>query len=77
MDIQQLILEEIKATRAELHIHIKEGDIEIAKVRSDINELNTQARLVNQRSKFVNGAIATIIAGVVTWLANVFGFRSS
>lgn len=75
MDIQQLILDEIKGTRAELKDHIKDEDEKFDKVRSDINDLKKEAALTNQRSKFINGAIATIVAGIVTWFANMFGAR--
>ena len=75
MDLQKVILDEVRCVRSELKGHIKDEEAKFDEVRRDINTLKTQAELTNQRSKIVNGVIATVVAALVAWFGNWFGAR--
>jgi len=74
-DLQQVILDELRATRGDLHDHIRLVDGKFTEVRRDITELQTNAALMRQRANTINAVVAMITSAIVAWFVSVFGQR--
>ena len=72
-DLQQVILDEVRATRSELRAHIVDEEAKFAHVRKDIIDLKTDVALQKQRAGIINGALAAIISALTAWFVSVFG----
>ena len=78
----ELILAEVKATRAEqaeinreLKQHIKEEGEEFKSIRKDINCLKTQTALHKQQAGYFTAFISLVVAAVVSTIASLFSHR--
>ena len=79
MDISELILDEVKRSRAEqaelrkeLKHHIETDNARLEKIKDAIHCLSTKQALSKQQAGFITAAISTVVAIVVSVVTMVF-----
>ena len=83
-EIQEIILEEIRNTRSDLRNHILREDAWHDKVTTRIDRhgdeiafLKTATAVTRTKMGFIAAVVSLAVTAVLTWLANLFGFRGS
>ena len=81
-DSGKLILEIVRRTEKSLDDHIEFEEVRLAKINDklddhaeDISALEKTVALQQQRSGYINALVAMVVAGIVSWFANIFGAR--
>ena len=79
MDISEIILDEVKRTRAEqaelrkeLKHHIEADNARLEKIKDAIHCISTKQAVTNQQAGFIPAAISTVVAVVVSVVSMIF-----
>ena len=78
-----IILEEIRAVRAELkdtnktiQAHIHDEALEFKSIRKEVAEIKSATLLNGQKIKTAASIIALIVSAAVTWLSSLLGIKA-
>jgi hypothetical protein len=77
VDLQEIILDEIKRTRADLKDHIQQEDRRfdriddvLAKHTDDITDLKTSTSITKTQIGFFSAIVAAIVTGLMSWVSS-------
>lgn len=71
-EMLRLLLEEVRAVRADLREHIHEESEEFRAIRTDISSLKEQVAVNKMRLSAITAGIAAVVATIVSYIAKAF-----
>lgn len=72
MDVQDIILSEVRELRVEFKAHTKDETEEFVKIRAEISDLKVQDAIGKHHRGMMSAGVSAMIAGCVAWVVLFF-----